>query len=73
MFIQSCYVPPADVTVEIRNSEISGWGEGVSFDNGLCGGVSVNTDCEGFSNNLYYNVVDWNCSEGTCNPTELCP
>jgi PKD repeat protein len=72
MFIQSCYDPPADVVVEIRKSEISGWGEGVSFDNGTCGSVSVSTDCEGFDN-LYYNVVDWNCSEGTCNPIELCP
>ena len=73
MLVQACYNPPADVTVEIRNSEISGWGEGVSFDNGVCGNISVSTDCEGFSNNVYYNVVDWNCSEGTCNPIEHCP
>jgi len=73
MLIQACYDPPSDVTVEIRNSKISGWSEGVTFDNGgSCGSISVSTDCKGFDN-VDYNVVDWNCSEGVCNPIEMCP
>jgi hypothetical protein len=73
MLPQGACDPPGTVTAEIRNSQISGWGEGVSFDSGSCGSISVSTDCEGFSNNLYYKVVDWSCSEGTCNPIEYCP
>jgi PKD repeat protein len=72
--LQACYETPANVSVEIRNTQASGWGEGVSFfsGEGYCGSISVTSDCSGFSNNGY-NVVEWQCAEAMCEANEQCP
>jgi hypothetical protein len=77
LFLQTCSSPDTvNLSATIQDSQISGWYIGVLYDNGSgsCGNVSLNTDCEGFSNNEW-NVMDENCpGEGEpCTANEQCP
>ena len=69
LFLQTCSSPDTvNLSATIQDSQISGWYIGVLYDNGSgsCGNVSLNTDCEGFSNN------EWNVFEESTG-NEQCP
>jgi PKD repeat protein len=77
LFLQTCSSPEVvNLNAVIRESQISGWNEGVLYNTGYgsCGSVSVSTDCNGFSNNTW-NVKEANCpAEGQpCVAIERCP
>jgi len=77
LFLQTCSSPDTvNLSATIQDSHISGWYEGVLYYTGYgsCGSVSVNTDCEGFSN-TEWNVNETNCpAEGVpCTANEQCP
>jgi len=77
LFLQTCSSPDTvNLSATIQDSQISGWYEGVLYNTGYgsCGSVSLNTDCEGFSNNEW-NVNEANCpAEGVpCTANEQCP
>jgi hypothetical protein len=77
LFLQTCSSPDTvNLSATIQDSQVSGWYEGVLYYTGYgsCGSVSLNTDCEGFSNDEW-NVNETNCpAEGqSCVDIEKCP
>ena len=63
------------ITAEITDSRFAGWDTAINYDNDPAGcehgPINVTVDCDGFSNNEEYNVLECTCVPDSC--IERCP